>query len=92
MTCVVASGSGDTSRTGKSLMTNMWQIVFDGKKTSEGTMSITEAAIYKQLDKGLPVYSKYCLNFVLSNRNTPTGASTNPKNFNLNKNLNMNLI
>ena len=24
--------------------------------------------------------------------NTPTGASTNPKNFNLNKNLNMNLI
>ena len=23
--------------------------------------------------------------------NTPTGASTNPKNFNLNKNLNMNL-
>ena len=25
-------------------------------------------------------------------RNTPTEASTNPKNFNLNKNLNMNLI
>ena len=25
-------------------------------------------------------------------RNTPDGASTNPKNFNLNKNLNMNLI
>ena len=24
--------------------------------------------------------------------NTPTGASTNPKNFDLNKNLNMNLI
>ena len=24
--------------------------------------------------------------------NIPTGASTNPKNFNLNKNLNMNLI
>ena len=25
-------------------------------------------------------------------RNTPTGASTNPKNFDLNMNLNMNLI
>ena len=31
-------------------------------------------------------------NILFITRNTPTGASTNPKNFNLNKNLNMNLI
>ena len=59
MTVVVASGAGDTSRTGKSLMTHMWQWVFDGKKTDEGTMSISEAAVYKQLDSGTPVYSKF---------------------------------
>ena len=33
------------------------------------------------------------LDFVFNNiENTPTGASTNPKIFDLNKNLNMNLI
>ena len=59
MTMVVASGAGNTSKTGKSLMTNMWQLVFDGAKLNEGTMTITEAAIFKQLDKGRPVYSKH---------------------------------
>ena len=45
----------------------------------------------------LPEYSKRRKqNFeelvIDENGDTPTGASTNPKNFNLNKNLNMNLI
>lgn len=61
MTFVVASGSGNTNRTGKSLMTNMWQLVFDGLKTKEGTLSITEAAIFAKLDKGIPVYSKFAI-------------------------------
>ena len=57
-TCIVVSGSGNTSRTGKSLMTSMWQIVFDGFKTKERVLSISEAAIYEKLDKGISVYSK----------------------------------
>lgn len=58
MTIVVTSGDGNTSSTGKSLMTNMWQLAFDGEKTREGMMSISESAIFKQLDQGIPVYSK----------------------------------
>ena len=58
-TCIVVSGSGNTARTGKSLMTSMWQIVFDGFKTKERVLTITEAAIYDKLDKGIAVYSKY---------------------------------
>ena len=53
------------------------------------------------LDFELMVYENNC-NFELDDRcvggpfltsvkNTPTGASTNPKNFDLNKNLNLNL-
>ena len=58
MTMVIASGSGNTGKTGKSLMSHMWQILFDGSKAKDGTMSITETAIFQQLDKGMPVYSK----------------------------------
>ena len=66
MTMVVASGAGNTSKTGKSLMTNMWHLAFEGNKLNEGTMTITEAAIFKQLDKGRPVYSKYYIYHLLS--------------------------
>ena len=40
----------------------------------------------------LKLKSKGVVTQVDKQGNTPTGASTNPKNFDLNKNLNMNLI
>ena len=58
MSFIVVSGAGNTSRTGKSLMSNMWQLVFYGTKSQEGKMSISEAAIFRKLDKGVPVFSK----------------------------------
>jgi hypothetical protein len=58
ITCIVASGSGNTSRTGKSLVTSMMQILFDGDKTKERPITITEAALFEKLEKGTPIYSK----------------------------------
>ena len=63
MMFVVASGAGNTNRTGKSLMTSMWQLLFNGKKTTEGTMSISEAEIFRKLDKGTPIYSESLIKF-----------------------------
>jgi hypothetical protein len=58
ITCIVASGRGNTSRTGKSLVTSMMQILFDGDKTKERPITITEAALFEKLEKGTPIYSK----------------------------------
>ena len=44
-------------------------------------------------EKGLTKYGHTIeFDWAVIDRNTPTGASTNPKNFDLNKNLTMNLI
>ena len=54
-TFMVVSGTGNTSRTGKSLMNSMWQLTFDGHKSSDRMMTITEAAVFEKLDR-TPVY------------------------------------
>ena len=59
VTTIVVSGSGNTCRTGKSLMTNMWQLVFNGFKAEDQGISITPSALFSKLDKGIPYYSKY---------------------------------
>ena len=59
ITCITISGSGNTSRTGKSLLTSMWQLVFDGFKTTERPITITETAAFQRLSDGLPLYSKF---------------------------------
>ena len=61
ITCIVASGSGNTSRTGKSLMTSMMQLVFDGCKSKEKPIAITESAVFEKLGKGTALYSKYTI-------------------------------
>ena len=40
-------------------MTHMWQLAFDGSKSREGTMTISEAAVFQRLDQGTPVYGMY---------------------------------
>ena len=57
-TTVTLSGSGNTSRTGKSLMTSMWQIVFLGHKPAERVMKLTESSLYQLLSEGTPIYCK----------------------------------
>ena len=59
VTCIVLSGAGNTCRTGKSLLTSMWQLVFDGFKSQEQGISISTAALFTKLDKGIPYYSKF---------------------------------
>jgi hypothetical protein len=56
---VTLSGSGNTSRTGKSLMTNMWQLTFLGEKPLERLLKVTEANVFDLLDQGIPIYRKY---------------------------------
>ena len=56
VTSIVLSGSGNTGNTGKSLMTAIWQIVFDGQKSKEQGISITQSALFAKLDKGVPYY------------------------------------
>ena len=58
MTSIVVSGAGNTCRTGKSLMSNMWQLVFNGCKAEDLGISITDSALFAKLDKGIPYYSK----------------------------------
>ena len=58
VTSIVLSGSGNTGKTGKSLMTSIWQIVFDGYKSQEQGISITLPALFAKLDRGSPYYSK----------------------------------
>ena len=55
-TSVVLSGSGNTSRTGKSLMTSCWQLVFLGGYPKHQQIKITEASMFEELDQGCPVY------------------------------------
>ena len=64
VTSIVLSGAGNTFGTGKSLMTSMWQITFDGHKSNEQGISITNSALFSKLDRGIPYYSKYCVNGV----------------------------
>ena len=64
VTCITVSGSGNTCRTGKSLMTAMWQIIFDGSKSQEQGISITQSALFSKLDRGIPYYSKYLLSVI----------------------------
>ena len=59
MTSIVVSGAGNTCRTGKSLMTNIWQLVFQGHKAQDQGISITMSALFSKLDKGIPYFSKY---------------------------------
>ena len=47
---------------------------------------------YVSIDKNGNKMTLNVKSYITINVNTPTGASTNPKNFDLNKNLNMNLI
>ena len=65
VTCIVVSGAGNTCRTGKSLLTSMWQLLFDGFKSQEQGISITTAALFTKLDKGIPYYGKFFKNFCL---------------------------
>ena len=58
-TTVTLSGSGNTGRTGKSLMTSMWQIVFIGHKPVERIMKVTESTLYNLLSEGTTIYCKY---------------------------------
>ena len=48
-TFMVVSGTGNTSRTGKSLMNSMWQMTFDGHKSSNRMMTWGDVGI-PQLD------------------------------------------
>lgn len=57
-TTVVLSGTGNTPRTGKSLMTSMWQLALQGCWPKQ-LIKLTEATIFEELDKGRTVYCKY---------------------------------
>ena len=57
-TSVVLSGSGNTYRTGKSLMTSCWQLVLLGDYPKHQQIKITDASVFEELDKGNPVYCK----------------------------------
>ena len=58
-TIVTLSGSGNTARTGKSLMTSMWQLVFLGHKPVQRILKLTESNVFELLDEGTPIYRKY---------------------------------
>ena len=58
VTSIVLSGSGNTGSTGKSLMSSMWQILFNGFKSQDQGISITQSALFSKLDKGIPYYGK----------------------------------
>ena len=58
-TIVTLSGTGNTSRTGKSLMTSMWQLAFLGHKPMQRILKLTEANVFDLLDEGTPIYRKY---------------------------------
>ena len=58
VTSIVLSGAGNTGSTGKSLMTSMWQILFNGCKSQEQGISITKSALFSKLAKGTPYYGK----------------------------------
>ena len=54
---VTLSGSGNTARTGKSLMTTMWQYAMLGCKP-ERILKLTEAALYELLSEGTTIFRK----------------------------------
>ena len=55
---ITLSGSGNTARTGKSLMTTMWQRAMLGYKP-ERILKLTEAALYDLLSEGTTIYRKF---------------------------------
>ena len=66
----------------------VWKVLFVASDMSVGLTVLNTLSCVR-----IRVFSKQSsLDILLIQQNTPTGASTNPNNFDLNKNLNMNLI